>query len=104
MSEIRSQTVPAVWIVVAMASDFIDSPSNRAIPKSNINDMDLNELFTHFTEKAWDVPPIIDCFELIKSRLDVEDVYGMELYKALKSKLTSWKAKSLWEMLDKKVI
>ena len=95
-----------------MASDFIDSPSNRAIPKSNINDipksnindMDLNELFTHFTEKAWDVPPIIDCFELIKSRLDVEDVYGMELYKALKSKLTSWKAKSLWEMLDKKVI
>ena len=84
-----------------MATDLTDNASTSS--KKSIHDMDINELFAHFTEKAIDVGPITDAFDLIKDRLGLEGKYGRELYDGLKNKLTTWKAKSLWEILDKKV-
>lgn len=76
-----------------------DSPDG----KKSIRDMDTNELFSYFVEKAVDVQPITDTFGELVSRLGLEGKRGRELYDGLKDKLTNWKAKSLWEILDKKV-
>ncbi|XP_003392018.2 PREDICTED: protein-methionine sulfoxide oxidase MICAL2-like, partial [Amphimedon queenslandica] len=66
--------------------------------------VDPAEIFTYFTEKAWDVPQIIGSFSLLKDKLGIDkEAYGVSLYHSLKSKLTHWKAKTLWELLDKKV-
>lgn len=66
--------------------------------------VDPAEIFTYFTEKAWDVPQIIGSFSLLKEKLGIDkEAYGVSLYHSLKSKLTHWKAKTLWELLDKKV-
>ncbi len=83
-----------------MATDLTDAAS---APNTGIHDMDNNELFTYFTEKAIDVGPITDSFNLLKNKLGLDGIYGRELYEGLKSKLTAWKAKNLWEILDKKV-
>lgn len=62
------------------------------------------DLFTYFTEKAWDVPQIMGSFQLLKDKLQIDvKERGLALYESLKSKLTHWKAKTLWELLDKKV-
>ena len=65
--------------------------------------MEPHELFTYFTEKASDVSPIFESFQMLKKKLGVQDKTGLSLYNSLKSKLTNWKAKSLWALLDKKV-
>ena len=84
-----------------MASESTDDCSTAV--KKTIHEMDVNELFSHFAEKAYDVGPITEAFSLLKEKLGLEERYGPELYSGLKSKLTSWKAKSLWEILDRKV-
>lgn len=80
-----------------------ESTDDGNCPKS-IHDMEINELFSHFVEKTIDVGPITNAFDLLKDRLGLEGKFGRELYDSLKAKLTHWKAKSLWEILDKKVL
>lgn len=70
----------------------------------SFQDLEGPDLFTYFAEKAFDVTNIMESFQLLKNKLGIgEDVRGISLYFSLKSKLTHWKAKSLWEVLDKKV-
>ena len=69
-----------------------------------VGDMDVEDLFQHFSDKCWDVQPIVEAFSHLKEKLGLQGKYGMDLYSGLKSKLTYWKAKNLWELLDKKVI
>ena len=69
----------------------------------DLQSMDPSDLFTFFSEKAWDVLPIVQSFETLKEKLGLRGISGIDLYVALKSKLTHWKANTLWELLDKKV-
>lgn len=69
----------------------------------DLQSMDPSDLFTFFSEKAWDVSAIVQSFETLKEKLGLRGVSGIDLYSGLKSKLTQWKAKTLWELLDKKV-
>ena len=66
--------------------------------------VDPTDIFTYFTEKAWDVPQIRGSFDLLRDKLGIgRELSGLSLYHCLKSKLTHWKAKTFWELLDKKV-
>ena len=69
----------------------------------DLHSMDPSDLFTFFSEKAWEVSPIVQSFERLKEKLGLRGMFGIDLYDGLKSKLTQWKAKTLWELLDKKV-
>lgn len=69
----------------------------------DLQSMNYSDLFTFFSEKAWDVSPIVQSFEALKEKLGLRGMSGIDLYAGLKSKLTQWKAKTLWELLDKKV-
>ena len=64
---------------------------------------DPADLFTYFSEKACDVSSITVSLEALKKQLELQNTSGIDLYTGLKSKLNHWKAKSLWELLDKKV-
>lgn len=64
---------------------------------------DPSDLFAYFLEKACDVPSITVSLEALKKQLKLQNTSGIDLYTGLKSKLNFWKAKSLWELLDKKV-
>ena len=81
-----------------MATDSTDDGG----AKKTIHEMDTNELFSHFVEKTIGVEQVTDAFDLLKDRLELQGKYGRELYDGLKAKLTNWKAKNLWEILDKK--
>lgn len=83
--------------------DSTDNACGGGGGSKSIHQMETPELFIHFVEKAFDVQPITDAFNLLKAKLGLEDKYGRELYNGLKSNLSTWKAKSLWEILDKKV-
>lgn len=82
----------------------MDSTDNAsACSAKSIHQMETPELFIHFVEKAVDVGPITNAFNLLKTKLGLEGKYGRELYNGFKSNLSTWKARSLWEILDKKV-
>lgn len=57
------------------------------------------ELFNKFIE-AEDCPEILQTFQRLVNAIGVVAETPREFYKGLKSKLQSWKCKSLWELLD----
>lgn len=61
------------------------------------------DLFAHFCEKSKDVRPVQQAFQILLNKLQLGSSHGLQQYEELKSKLTTWKAKSLWELLDKKI-
>lgn len=60
------------------------------------------ELFNKFIE-AEDCPEILQSFQRLVHATGVKADTPREFYQNLKSKLQSWKCKSLWELLDKRV-
>lgn len=57
------------------------------------------ELFNKFVE-AQDCPEILQTFQRLVNVVGVVAETPREFYQSLKSKLQSWKCKSLWELLD----
>lgn len=58
------------------------------------------EIWSLFTESET-CCDIIDYFEALKVALNVDTtLHGIEFYEVLKSKLTSWKCQSLWDLLN----
>ena len=69
----------------------------------SLDEQSLEELYDVFSLKAWDLPQIMESFEMLKRKLKLEKLYGFELYKELKSILSKvWKAKDLFTLLDKR--
>ena len=59
-----------------------------------------DEIWTLFSE-AEDCGHIIDYFRALIKALNIDpSLHGIEFYEVLKSKLTSWKCQSLWDMLN----
>lgn len=69
----------------------------------DLNALSPADLFFHFCEKSLDVGPIREAFHILLDKLQLGSYQGLQLYEELKGKLTTWKAKSLWELLDKKL-
>ena len=58
------------------------------------------EIWNLFSE-AEDCCDIIDYFNALIRALNIDpNIHGLELYDILKSKLTSWKCQSLWDLLN----
>ena len=68
----------------------------------DLDAMDPGELFSHFVEKCSTVAETEETFETLRRKLDLQSLYGFALFSALQSKLTNWKATSLWKLLEKK--
>ena len=63
----------------------------------------VEELYDAFSLKSLDLPEVVDSFVTLKNKLKLEKLHGLELYKELKSVLsTVWKAKDVLSLLDKR--
>ena len=69
----------------------------------DLNALSAGDLFFHFCEKSINVGPILEAFHILLGKLQLGSSQGLQLYEELKNKLTTWKAKGLWEILDKKL-
>ena len=70
-----------------------------AATSTPLEEMDDAELFTYFVEKAATMKEIEDTFAALRSRLDLQEEYGLRVFATLQTKLTHWKAKSLLDIL-----
>ena len=71
------------------------------------DELSVDKLYEIFSLQASDLPEIMDTFQVLKRKLDVEKLYGLELYHELKTKLgarnsKTWKAREVLNMLDKR--
>lgn len=59
-----------------------------------------DEIWTIFSE-AEDCCDIVDYLKALVKALNIDpNVHGIQFYEVLKSKLTSWKCQSLWDLLN----
>lgn len=71
--------------------------------QASLDDQSLEELYDTFSLKAWDLPQVTESFEMLKRKLKLEKLHGLELYKELKSALGKvWKAKEVLSLLDRR--
>ena len=63
----------------------------------------VEELYDIFSLQSCDLPQVVESFSMLKRRLKVEKLYGLDLYKQLKAGLAKvWKAKDLFSLLDRR--
>ncbi len=63
----------------------------------------VEELYDTFSLRSWDLPQVVESFSMLKRKLKVEKLYGLDLYKQLKVGLAKvWKAKDLFSLLDRR--
>ena len=68
-----------------------------------MDEQSVEELYDVFSLQSWDLPQVMESFSMLKRKLKVEKLYGLELYKELKAGLAKvWKAKELLSLLDKR--
>ena len=72
-----------------------------------LDELSVDKLYENFSLQASDLREVMDTFEALKRKLDVEKVYGLELYRELKAKLgarnsKTWKAREVLNMLEKR--
>lgn len=83
--------------------------SSEFHPDANIlqDELSIDKLYENFSLQACDLPEVMDTFQALKTKLDVENMYGLELYRELKAKLgarnsKTWKAREVLNMLEKR--
>ena len=63
----------------------------------------VEELYDRFSLQSCDLSQVVESFSMLKRRLKVEKLYGLDLYKQLKAGLAKvWKAKDLFSLLDRR--
>lgn len=63
----------------------------------------VEELYDIFSLQSWDLPQVVESFSMLKRKLKVEKLYGLDLYKQLKAGLAKvWKAEDLFRLLDRR--
>ena len=68
-----------------------------------LDEQSVEELYDTFSLQAYDLPQIMESFQMLKRKLKVEKLHGLELYKELKAVLGAvWKAKDVLSLLDKR--
>ena len=68
-----------------------------------MDEQSVDELYDIFSLQSWDLPQIMESFSMLKRKLKVEKLHGLDLYKELKAGLGKvWKAKDLLSLLDKR--
>ena len=79
---------------------------DSAVVQANLilNDLPLEKLYEFFSQsnKRED---IVRSFQVLKSRLNLNSLHGLDLYKALKDKLgtqKTWKARDVFQLLEKR--
>ena len=79
---------------------------DSAVVQANLilNDLPLEKLYEFFSQsnKRED---IVRSFQVLKSRLNLNSLHGLDLYRALKDKLgtqKTWKARDVFQLLEKR--
>ena len=68
-----------------------------------MDEQSVEELYDIFSLQSWDLPQVVESFSMLKRKLKVEKLYGLDLYKQLKAGLAKvWKAKDLFSLLDRR--
>lgn len=68
-----------------------------------MDEQSVEELYDIFSLQSWDLPQVVESFSMLKRKLKVEKLYGLDLYKQLKAGLAKvWKAKELFSLLDRR--
>lgn len=68
-----------------------------------MDEQSVEELYDIFSLRSWDLPQVVESFSMLKRKLKVEKLYGLDLYKQLKAGLAKvWKAKELFSLLDRR--
>ena len=72
-----------------------------------LDELPIDKLYENFSLQASDLCDVMDSFEVLKRKLDIEKLHGLELYRELKAKLgarnsKAWKAREVLNMLEKR--
>lgn len=72
-----------------------------------LDELPIDKLYENFSLQASDLCEVMDSFEVLKRKLDIEKLHGLELYRELKAKLgarnsKAWKAREVLNMLEKR--
>lgn len=71
------------------------------------DELSIDKIYENFSLQASDLREVMDTFDALKRKLDIEKLYGLELYRELKAKLgarnsKTWKAREVLNMLEKR--
>ena len=88
-------------------TDYINNSELNPDPNILQEELSVDKLYENFSLHASDCPEVMDVFDMLKRKLDVENLYGLELYRQLKAKLgarnsKTWKAREVLNMLEKR--
>ena len=91
-------------VVIVNGTDNSELGADKNIIQDELS---VDKLYEIFSLQASDLLEIMDTFQALKRKLDVEKLYGLELYRELKTKLgarnsKTWKAREVLNMLDKR--
>ena len=68
----------------------------------DVDDLPLEKLYENFSQSK-SSENIVRSFQALKSRLNLNSLHGLDLYRALREKLsTHWKARDVFQLLEKR--
>ena len=83
--------------------------NSKLITDENImkDELSIDKLYEIFSLQASDLREVMDSFEVLKRKLGIEKLHGLELYRELKAKLgarnsKTWKAREVLNMIEKR--
>ena len=79
---------------------------DSAVVQANLilNDLPLEKLYEVFSQSN-NREDVVRSFQVLKSRLSLNNLHGLDLYRALKEKLgtqKTWKARDVFQLLEKR--